>query len=603
MKRILTYLLLSFSPTTYGQTITTIAGTGVWSCSGVGGLATTAGIGQVYSVAADGSGDVYVSASSCRKVLKIDAAGIITTYAGTGIGGSTGDGGPATNATLGIPSSLAVDNYGNLFICDYENSVIRKVDASGTISTVAGDAAVIGGGYSGDGGLASAALLQMPKGIALDAAGNLYVADAGNNVIRKISTAGIINRVAGNGMWSYSGDGGSALAAGIPSPEGLAVDGKGNIFVSDMVNQRVRKINASGVISVFAGNGTGGYSGDAGPATAAAVKYPRGIAADRYGNVYIADVNNNAIRLVDTNNVITTYAGDGIVGHSGDGGPAYLAQINAPYDIAIDPGGIKYVAELNGAYVRRVDTCLAPMVTQILGDTSICKRDTLMLSDTTASGTWTTSDTSIGTIDPSGRVIGITHGIVTISYAIANTCATIARTKRVTVGPFAGTISAFGGKPGAGIDTFCYDAFLSVTGQPGGIWGLVDTLTATISTTGMVRPRTWGKADTAYYAVSDTCGSDTAYFPLIVLWCPDQSTNIQLDEKLNIYPNPATDDLRVICGASIGKITIVNMVGSVMAQTTSRSNDAIIDVSLLPPGIYVLKVGSRPPVRFAKQGR
>jgi len=253
---------------------------------------------------------------------------IITTFAGNGYGadafsgGYSGDGGPATTAELYSPEDIGVDASGNVYIADAINNLIRIVNTSGTINTFAGNgygAGVFSGGYSGDGGPATAAELYSPQDIALDASGNIYIADAGNNLIRMVNTSGIISTFAGNYNESggYSGDGGPATAAQISSPYGIAADASGNIYIADTYNSLVRIVNTSGIISTFAGIASGaedetnaGYSGDGGPATAAELNYPWGVTVDASGNVYIADEQNNLIRIVNTSGIINTFAGN-----------------------------------------------------------------------------------------------------------------------------------------------------------------------------------------------------------------------------------------------------------------------------------------------------
>jgi sugar lactone lactonase YvrE len=217
--------------------------------------------------------------------------GIITTVAG----GSVGDGGAATNAFLYIPSDVAVDASGDLFIADCYNNRIRKVDTSGIITTVAGNGMY---GYSGDGAAATNASLAFPEDVAVNAFGCLFVADSDNNVVRKVSTNGTITTVAGNGTASYSGDGGAATNASLYSPCGVAVDALGDLFIADTDNQRVRRVGTNGIITTVAGNGTNSYSGDGGAATNASLEYPCGVAVDASGNLFIADSGNNRIRKV-----------------------------------------------------------------------------------------------------------------------------------------------------------------------------------------------------------------------------------------------------------------------------------------------------------------
>jgi sugar lactone lactonase YvrE len=227
----------------------------------------------------------------------VDAStGIITTVAGNGIPGYSGDGGPATSASLSGPSGVVVDATGNLLIADSSNYRIRRVDAStGIITTVAGNGIR---GFSGDGGPATSASLS-PIGVAVDATGNLFIADTGNHRIRRVDeSTGIITTVAGNGIRGFSGDGGPATSASLNYPTGVAVDGSGNLFIADAANNRIRWVDAStGIITTVAGNGMPDYSGDGGPATSASLNGPSGVVVDAAGNLFIADNDNKRIRL------------------------------------------------------------------------------------------------------------------------------------------------------------------------------------------------------------------------------------------------------------------------------------------------------------------
>ena len=253
---------------------------------------------------------------------------LITTVAGNGTGAYAGDGGAATNASLAYPQVVAVDAGGNLYIADTGNNCIRKVAANGLITTVAGNGAQ---GYSGDGGAATNASLNYPYGVAVDAAGNLFIADTYNNLIRKVAANGIIGTVAGNGGATYAGDGGPATNASLFYPYGVAVDAAGNLYIADTYNSCIRKAATNGIITTVAGNGLQGYSGDGGPAIIAILDYPENVAVDAAGNLFIADCNNNCIRKVDTNGIITTVAGNGAYGYSGDDGPAAAASPGRPH--------------------------------------------------------------------------------------------------------------------------------------------------------------------------------------------------------------------------------------------------------------------------------
>ncbi len=266
--------------------IETVAGNGTPGYMGDGGAGISAQLNQPYDVAVDGASNVYIADTANYVIRKLDAStGIITTVAGNGMAGYSGDGGAATSAELNAPKSVVVDIAGNLYIADTGNNVIRKVDAStGIMTTVAGNGKA---GYSGDGGAATSAQLNTPYGVAVDIAGNLYVADVENHVIRKVTVStGIITTVAGNGKAGYSGDGGAAISAEMSSPEGVAVDSLGNLYIAVFGNCVIRKVAAStGIITTVAGNGTAGYSGDGGAATSAEMNYPGGIAVDGAGNL------------------------------------------------------------------------------------------------------------------------------------------------------------------------------------------------------------------------------------------------------------------------------------------------------------------------------
>jgi hypothetical protein len=297
---------------------------------------------------------------------------IIDAVAGTGASGYSGDGGPATEAKLYYPYGVAVDSSGNLYIADYLNNRVRKVDTTGTITTVAGSER----GYGGDGGPATEANLSGPRGIAVDSSGNIYIADTGNLRVRKVDTTGTITTVAGNGESGLSGyggpsigtneegdpdtegngDGGPATEAKLSGPHGVVVDSSGYLYIVDYQDHCVRKVDTTGIITTLAGNGESGYSGDGGPATEAKLSGPCGIAADLSGNIYIGDTFNNRIRKVDTTGIITTVAGNGEYGYSGDGGPATEAKLSGPYGVAVDPSGNIYIGDTSNNRIRKVDT-------------------------------------------------------------------------------------------------------------------------------------------------------------------------------------------------------------------------------------------------------
>ena len=333
-----------------GGTIGTVAGTGVSGYTGDGGPATAAELSLPAGVAVDGAGDIFIADAGNNAIRKISTNGTISSVAGTGAAGFSGDGGPATAARLSNPTDVVVDGAGDLFIADYGNHRIRKVSPSGRISTFAGTGA---NGYSGDGGPALQAGLSNPVGEALDTSGDLLFADYGNHTVRKVDTAGVISTVAGTGTAGYSGDGGSASAAQLRSPAEVVANGA-TVLISDAGNARVRSVSATGVISTIAGTGTSGYSGDGGPATAAKLAYPAGLARDSSGNVFIADFTGNTIREIVPSGLISTVAGTGIAGYSGDSGPAAAAQLNGPSRVNLDAAGNFYISDYNNHRIRKV---------------------------------------------------------------------------------------------------------------------------------------------------------------------------------------------------------------------------------------------------------
>jgi len=358
---LLVLVLLSASAARAQGVITTVAGS-TWIFRGDGGPATAAALYYPRGVAVDAAGNLYIADSSSNRIRKVTSGGTITTVAGNGQAGYSGDGGPATAAMLGGPAGVAVDAAGNLYIADSGNYRVRKVTPAGTITTVAGNGQQ---GYSGDGGPATAASLAGPSGVAVDAAGNLYAADRDNDRIRKVTTDGIITNFAGNGSKRLAGDGQAAVGASLNRPAGVALDAAGGLYIADSENNRIRKVTPTGTITTLAGNGQYGYSGDGGPATAASLS-PGGVAVDAAGNLYIADYGNDRIRKVTPAGTITTVAGNGQWGYSGDGGPATAASLNRPYGVAVDATGNLYIADGQNSRIRKVTP--AGTITTVAGN-------------------------------------------------------------------------------------------------------------------------------------------------------------------------------------------------------------------------------------------
>lgn len=319
-------------------------------------------LGFPQNVAFDSAGNYYILDPDTSRVFKVDSKNNLTVVAGNGVGTYSGDGGPATSASLNSPEGMYLDGQGNIYIADTDNCVIRKVDATGTITTIAGIDPTASGvstcGSSGDGGPAASAELDWPEGIYVDAAGDIYIADTNDCKIREIDATGTISTVAGDGSCGYSGDNGQATSAELNYPSGVSVDSAGNIFIADRSNCVVREVNASsGVITTVAGDGSCGYSGDNGLAASAQLSYPQSLFIDSAGNIYIADSANNAIRMVSVSTGdISTVAGlpGQSTGYAGDGGLATSAQLSGPSGAYVDGAGNIYIADSGNSAIREV---------------------------------------------------------------------------------------------------------------------------------------------------------------------------------------------------------------------------------------------------------
>jgi len=359
-----------------GQTINTFAGNGTAGYSGDNGPATQAEINRVVGLATDAAGNIYLADQDNNAVRKVDTHGVITTFAGTGAAGFSGDSGPATAAQLNGPLGLCVAPSGGIYVMDEGNGRVREVSASGTITTVAGNGSTVS---SGDGGPATAAGFVIPIRCAVDSNGNLFIVDQGAFKIRKVDTNGIITTYAGTGAQGFSGDGGPATQAAMNNPTWATVDASGNLYVSDQFNHRIRMISAAtGTITTVAGNGTGAFAGDGGPATSASLYYPGGTAVDPAGTLFIVDGGNNRIRKV-SGGTITAVAGTGVAGYGGDGGAPGQAELDSPFPMTLDNAGNLYIGD--GVYpgdetdnrvreISGVAAALAPGITAVVNGAS-----------------------------------------------------------------------------------------------------------------------------------------------------------------------------------------------------------------------------------------
>ena len=511
----ITILFILFSLNAKAQIITTVAGNGTQGFSGDGGLATNAELGGIWGIAVDASGNFYITDGD--RIRKVNTSGIISTVAGNGWGGYSGDGELAISAEFYGPRRVAVDAVGNIYIADGGNHRLRKVDTSGIIRTVAGNGI---SGFSGDGGAATSAELSGPTAVAVDAAGNIYIADGSK--IRKVNTSGIISTLAGKDADSYGGDGGLATDAYLSGAEGIAIDAIGNIYIAEQNNNRIRKVNTSGIISTVAGNGTSGYNGDGRTAISAQLNNPFDVAVDTAGNIYIADFVNNRIRKVDTSGIISTVAGGGY-GYTDDGGLATNADLNYPSGVAVDANGNIYIVdEHNKPRIRKVTYFPLPV--------------------TLASITAKTNNKEIAINWQTATELNTSHFI--IQHSIDGSSFTDI-----------GTVKAIG----SGANGYQFTDNNPTTG-------------------------------TNYYRLKSVDNDGAVTFSKVV------SVNFGGKQSFSIIPNPARDFAKISFSKTVDKatITVYDITGkAVITQSLSGSaNSYKLNTQTLTNGVYVIKVNT-----------
>ncbi len=561
-----------------GQTINTIAGTGTGGHSGDGAAATAANFYNPAAIKRDAAGNLYIADFSNHRVRKIDTFSVVTTIAGNGTATYAGDGGAATAASIRQPAGIALDGSGNIYISDNFNNRIRKVDASGNISTIAGNGT---GGYSGDGGAATAAMINRPTGITTDATGNIYFADESNHVIRKVTVStGIITTVAGNGIAGYST--GVATGANLKQPKDVAVDASGNIYIADWMNHRVRMVNTSGNIVDLAGDGTMGFSGDGYAATASRLNKPISIWIDASGNLLVADNGNNRLRKIYLAGVghIATICGNGTFSFSGDGGPATAAGLRTPMGIVTDASGIIYFADQGNHRIRKIATVPPPPPPFIAGTTSLCAGATTTLGASVSGGTWTSGSTTTATIDASGVVTALTAGTTIITYVSS----TGMDTALITVHPQPAAIT--------GASSVCVAATTSYSCTPaGGIWTSSNSATAIVDAAGTVMGIGAGSA-TISYTLTGGCNSSLG---ITVIACPTDVNETSLHQTtFAIFPNPSQGQFSVTMPPSNSEtaLTITDVMGRAvrMLHIPPGSVTKRQEISDLQAGIYIVSI-------------
>jgi sugar lactone lactonase YvrE len=560
----LTILFAVVAAGAQAQTITTVAGNGTFGYNGDGIPAVTASLAFPYDVVLDSAGSLIIADPSNHRVRKVKA-GTITTIAGTGVEGYNGDGIKAVKAMLDNPNGVAIDSADNVFIVDRSNQRIRRVEAStGVITTVAGNGIA---GYGGDGGLATAASLNSPLGMVVDGQGNLIIADFFNNRIRRVdAVTRVITTIAGTGVFGYTGDGGPATSADLTYTTGVGVDGGGNVYVALLHSHAIRRVDAStGTITTVAGTGVAGFSGDGGPATSAQLQYPYRVTVDSAGNLFIADTENNRVRKVDAiTGVINTIAGNGTSGFSGDGGSPLDAMLHTPLGIAVDGAGNWFVADEGNERVRRVGA--VPTAT-VSGTAAICKGaataiQAVLTGTSPWNLTWSDGVTQTGiAASPATRSVApnatTTYTVTSVSDAITLGIQSGSAVVTVELAPKA-TVS--------GDTSVCAGSSTTIqadlTGTPP--WNLAwsDGFTQTVS----VSPATRSVSPAATTAYGITSLSDAV--------CAGAASGIA-NVKVDPVPSSAISAPASVCANSAGKTASVPSAGGQATYSWSISNGAI----------------------------
>jgi hypothetical protein len=564
-------------------------------------------MGSPYAVVSDAAGNVFIADYFNNVVRKLNIYGVMSTVAGTGEPGYNGENLYATESRLNGPAGLAVDAIGNLYIADKFNERIRKIDShAGRMTTIAGNG--LHGGWNGaefgNGGPATAASLTYPVAVALDCTGNMYIADNGSQTVRKIDPAGIITRFAGTHEGGYNGDAIPAVSALLNNPSGIAADCAGNVYIADSWNNRVRKVDGSGIITTYAGNGIPAYTGDGSPAGSASLWIPWGITLDACNNLYICDYNNNAVRKV-SGGYISTFAGRNERGYTGDGAQADSARIYLPSGIAIDGSNNIFIADYGNWVVRYVGTAHAASrafaggSTQTLhtcSNTAPVSVDEVMTIPETQEGkaiTWTiatppahghlsgfdnaTVIAQKGAVKPTGVTYQPETGFTgmdefTVQVADGDKRSNTTVTVFVKESPEVGTIT------GNVLSTTSIQ-MSNTTGAPGGVWSVSDNKVATIDQNGLVNALGHGVV-TISYTIETGCGQKAATTTYVA-----QTREIGAGELL-VFPNPNKGTFRINFNASVGgdvRLTATDVTGRTVYTQSLTATEGVNSVKVELP--------------------
>lgn len=589
------------------QIITTYAGTSLGGYSGDGGPATAAHMDNPVGLAMDKHGNLYIGDGYFHNIRMVDAAGIIHTIAGTTVNGFTGDGGPATAALLNQARAIAVDTSDNIYFVDYDNYRVRKIDATGIISTVAGNGSST---FSGDGGPATAAGMW-PGGVAVDVAGNIYISS--DNRIRKISAStGIITTIAGNGATSLGSDGIAATASPLSSPDGIAIDKAGNIYLAEYGHSRVRKINTSGIIYTVAGTGVSLTPTLGAIATATPMHAPAGVLVDDPGNIYITDYTDNGVYEVDVlTGKLVAFAGNGVTGYSGDGGQALLARVLGHCNMATDYRGNIYIADLGNKVVRKVHDDPASFYHGHLQTGNVCGpvsiSENLVTSDIDiyqhlqwslvrppARGTASVSyyQPVIGPVtDPFAATYTPTsYGVDT--FVVRVTDGMVSDTTMIVTNNYPSTSGTL-----TGMDTVCTGATITLSSSvTGGTWAASNGHASV--TAGVVSGVSAGTV-TISYRVSNPCAPAASAKTIVVKDCTTGILPVEATSpRITIYPNPAQNSVTLSIDAvqqDEAFVRITDITGKILlAESIQRSAQQSykheLDLRQLAAGIYFVDV-------------